>query len=337
MQINDLLGGLRIGRAAASSGLEVFPLILPVDETPACVPLDELLEKGLAVITEVDMGGRVPELAVDNRADRDALILDGMELHGAKQNRMVNLTLIIQRQSRTIIPVSCVERGRWSYRSPEFSYSGRTVSGRLRMSKAEAVQASLLHRGTADADQMEVWRRVSEYVRQSGASSSTDALSDAFANQQKRLKEITDSLGGLDAHGVVVTIGGRIAGLDLLSHRALFRRLWPGLLQGYAMDALDAQPGTGDERQTVGDWLAGVASTATLTPRAVPGIGEYYECRSQGANGAIVAYQGRLVHAMLFPPQTSPVSRSEEEPDTDPEWLPGGPGRTRTDPARERS
>ena len=46
----------------------------------------------LAEITEVSEGGSVPQLTVLNNADTDALILDGTELEGAKQDRMVNIT-----------------------------------------------------------------------------------------------------------------------------------------------------------------------------------------------------------------------------------------------------
>jgi hypothetical protein len=63
---------------------------------------------------EVSRGGSVPELKVVNKSDRMLLILDGEGLVGAKQNRIVNTTILIAGNTTTVIPVSCVEQGRWS-------------------------------------------------------------------------------------------------------------------------------------------------------------------------------------------------------------------------------
>jgi len=94
--------------------------------------LDEALVGGLIEVTEVSQGGAVPELKVVNTSPRMVLILDGEELVGAKQNRIVNTTILVQAQSTTVIPVSCVEQGRWHYRSPRFSSEERIMSPALR-------------------------------------------------------------------------------------------------------------------------------------------------------------------------------------------------------------
>jgi len=55
--------------------------------------LKEALEKRLLVIKEVSAQASVPELKVINNADLPVLLLDGEELAGAKQNRVLNTTM----------------------------------------------------------------------------------------------------------------------------------------------------------------------------------------------------------------------------------------------------
>ena len=55
--------------------------------------LDEALSKNLMEVVELDNDGSVPELKVVNKSPEMILILDGEELVGAKQNRIVNTTI----------------------------------------------------------------------------------------------------------------------------------------------------------------------------------------------------------------------------------------------------
>lgn len=73
-----------------------------------------------ARVTEVSEAGSVPFLQVANGADRPLLLVDGEELIGAKQNRILNTTVLVAAHAEVTIPVSCVERGRWGYRGREF-------------------------------------------------------------------------------------------------------------------------------------------------------------------------------------------------------------------------
>ena len=75
----------------------------------------------------------MPELKVVNDCDERVLLLDGEELIGAKQNRIVNATFLIAGQTEIIIPVSCVEQGRWSYRSSKFGSGEKVMPPSMRL------------------------------------------------------------------------------------------------------------------------------------------------------------------------------------------------------------
>ena len=78
-------------------------------------------------ITEVDTDGSVPELRVGNKYAGMVLIMDGEELVGVKQNRIVNTTIVLPPKSTTVIPVSCAEQGRWSYDTKHFRSEKRVM------------------------------------------------------------------------------------------------------------------------------------------------------------------------------------------------------------------
>jgi flavodoxin len=283
--------------------VQVFPLIQPNGHDPSYALIDDLLGRRKAEITEIDEGGAVPTIAVRNRAPVDALILDGTELHGAKQNRMVNVTVIAGKGTVTPIPVSCVEQGRWSYRSRHFSSAKRTVASKLRNLKAHMVSEHLARSGRAATAQGAVWDRVQDYVSGANADSPTAAMDDAFRARQVEIDAFVARLKEIDAYGAVVAVNGEIIALDLVDHRDTFRTLWESLLRGYAMDASmdEAKRPKRLTKQQVETWLASLTQSATLTPHAVPGVGEYYAVRAPGVAGGCTMHQGRVVHTALFP------------------------------------
>jgi len=66
-------------------------------------------------------------LAFENSSAEKILLVDGDELVGAKQNRVINLSILVAGGAKVVIPVSCVEQGRWAYRSREFSSARRAL------------------------------------------------------------------------------------------------------------------------------------------------------------------------------------------------------------------
>lgn len=87
----------RVGEPVRHESLVVYPLF---SETDSCVDY-RLSQAALAdesvLVGEVDESGSVPELLVENKGDLRVLFIEGEELIGAKQNRILNTSILVAR------------------------------------------------------------------------------------------------------------------------------------------------------------------------------------------------------------------------------------------------
>lgn len=130
--LKNHLDPLKLGRAQAHQNMALFPLLASDAGAPYYMTLEEAFEQGNLEVREKDQAGSVPELLLINQGPMSVLIVAGEELVGAKQNRIVNATFLIQANTEVILPVSCVEQGRWAYRSEKFSSGKRMMHASLR-------------------------------------------------------------------------------------------------------------------------------------------------------------------------------------------------------------
>lgn len=119
--IEQSFASLKIGAPMVHLNFALFPLLDDGDGAPGYVLLDDVLERKLARVTEVSPDGRVPELAFENDSAEKILLVHGDELVGAKQNRVLNLSILVGGRQKLVIPVSCVEQARWRYHSRDSS------------------------------------------------------------------------------------------------------------------------------------------------------------------------------------------------------------------------
>ena len=113
---------VRVGEPMQCSAMMVFPLyaehFLFGRDYVLC---HEAMAAGIVTVREVSEAGSIPDLLVENDDDVPCLILEGTELRGSKQTRMLNATTLVGGRSQTRIPVSCVENGRWRSDSQQSS------------------------------------------------------------------------------------------------------------------------------------------------------------------------------------------------------------------------
>jgi hypothetical protein len=266
------------------------------------VTLDEALPLGFR-ITEIDEGGSVPELLVVNPLEANVLLYDGEEILGAKQNRILNVTVLAAARSETRIPVSCVEEGRWASRSAAFAPARHTAYPELRRHKAQMLSAEPLARGIA---QSEVWREVRSKIDRLDAVSPTGAQADVFKSRHDELTTLRHVFPLAPGQaGAVFALGDAMC-LDYVSRPEAYASLYAKLLDGYLLDAierLDASPAT---QEQIDELLAGTGA-ATRSRRSSASLGEDVRLRGSTVVGSGLELDGELIQLCAF--TSSPEGR----------------------------
>ncbi len=190
VSLNKLLEKTSTGEGQIRENLNIVPLFITEGEEEffPYLLLEEALEMGHIEVKELTQEGDVNTIIITNNAAEPVLILYGEEILGAKQNRMVNATILLYPQKKTEVPVSCVERGRWRYSSPVFDKAGNFGYNTLRRQKAEQVSHSLKYSQSYAADQGAIWQEIDRKQASMGTSSPTDALPKSTRTTTKNCK-----------------------------------------------------------------------------------------------------------------------------------------------------
>ncbi|MBU0515471.1 MAG: hypothetical protein KJ621_11925 [Proteobacteria bacterium] len=303
-QIKSFLEPARLARKQTHLNMAVFPILAPEGEPPDYLTLDEAIERQAIEIMEVSEGGDVPNLKVINLSAMSVLIVEGEELIGAKQNRIVNSTFLVAGRKETVIPVSCVEQGRWSYRSPKFESSRRMSHASLRRSSREGVNQSLMRGEGYRSDQGRVWSELAEKQTSLGVDPSpTGAMSDMFEQRRDWLEDYRKAFQLVDMQvGALFAINGEVLGLECFGHKQVFGQFFDKLVGSYALDAIDWLRGE-EHRSPVSEqakrFLASISEAKADSYPSV-GLGENIRFETRTVSGAALVEDERLLHLTAF-------------------------------------
>jgi hypothetical protein len=284
----------QLGDPIEHRGIAVTPLF--PRRTPACtyLTLDEALVQGFRV-SEIDDAGAVPQLFVVNPLDTSVLLYDGEELVGAKQNRVFNLTVLVDAKTEIPIPVSCVEEGRWHRRSRDFDSAQRVSDPELRRRKNERLAAEPLALGAA---QNEVWQHVREKAARLGAYSPTAAHADTYAARERDLAELRSRFPIASGQsGAVLALPDGTLCLDYVSRPDAFSKLYPKLLEGYLLDAIEHLDG--EAVSAAEAFVAGVGDARWQRGQSA-GLGEDIRLRGSSVAGSGLELAGELIQLSAF-------------------------------------
>jgi hypothetical protein len=282
------------------ANLLVYPLVYKNGNKLEYICLDDALSKKSVEITEINEGGSVPELYLSNNSEDRVLLLDGEELIGAKQNRILNTTILVEKNVKTKIPVSCVEAGRWGYTSQNFSSSNRMSPSSLKMSKSTSVSRSLsMSAGISyRSDQGEVWNEVDRISSSARVSSPSSAMSDVYDKRSSEIEKYLTDIKVIDGqNGMVVLINGKVVGLEYVSNVAAFPKLFAKLVRGYAMDAiLDVREVKSNGFEEASRQFIAKIGTGSEEVFKSVGLGNDHRLTSTEFVGSALIFEDEVVH-----------------------------------------
>jgi hypothetical protein len=312
--------GWRLAQPVTYENLTIFPVVAAQDaDTSEFATLDEGLAHGDVVIAEqgdylrrtrdgnippnLSSGPQVNQLVLINRGKRPLILLAGEVVSGGKQDRIIGKDRIVPIGAAPLpLDVFCVEHGRWTGESNQFSAARLMVHPSVREEAAfeqsqtqvwAAVRGEAKSVGSGNANAVAAapppaltQRALSSAIDSAGTqsyqkiykSSPIGVSVETFADEiNRRFDRATAGLKGERVVGVVVAFGDEAAWSDIFASSELFDAYWPKLLRSYVVEAM-TRPGV---RQTASleearDFLRPV--TGRIEEESEPGI---YEWRKQ--------------------------------------------------------
>lgn len=193
------------------------------------LPAGPAIRNGGLVISELTASGSVGRLAALNKTAGWLLLTDADILTGAKQNRVVNRSVLLAPSSKTVIEVSCVERLRWDYRSTSFSTPGSVADPNLRSRKAGTF-SYMKHEPDFRNTQGEVWDHVSMNLACDRVYSKTENYQELLQSRmEKRHHDLPECSPAEGCNGLAVILDGKVISADIFGNEESYRHYFPML------------------------------------------------------------------------------------------------------------
>ncbi len=131
--------GLIVGDPTHIDGFTALPLFHNHPYAISYAAFQSAMEEGTLSVREINTTGRVGDMLACNPWDSLTFGLDGEELVGSTQNRILDATVLLEGDTETVIPVSCTEQGLWAYTTIGLAPSISLAPPRIRQMVGDAL------------------------------------------------------------------------------------------------------------------------------------------------------------------------------------------------------
>ena len=256
---------------------------------------------GLVEVKECETS-TVNTLVVKNNAVTPLLLVDGEEIIGGDQNRIVNATILIEAKSEMKVPVNCTEHGRWGYKH-EFKHSDYIANYRTRSAKVRASIANGDEQGA-------VWDAIDVLESKRNFSSPTQAMSESYDDAKADLSEFIDVFNVEKGQsGVVVLVDGEMKGFEIFLNSDVYSQYHEKIIKSYLIDTE-----INDSVFTIDIELIKNKISKALDSKVKKsknnGLESRFDFKNEEGMGTLYTFQDELIHLSYF-------TDAEEVPNSD--------------------
>ncbi len=255
-------------------------------------------EMNLVEIKELDHS-TVNAVSCKNDSVAPLILIDGDEITGAMQNRIINDTLLIPAKSTVNIPVSCTEHGRWHTRgegeaSRTFEPSLYSANHSTRSRKSRASYEERDYQG-------EVWDSISEFESRSNFKSMTSALNDSYENLKDKQNDYLSKFHIEDGqNGVIFIVNGEIKGLELFYNHSIYKQYHEKLCRSYIIEAIVEKKSVDNiDRLEFVKVLENISHSEFKSKKSI-GLGDNVKFSNDFGSGSSLVWEDELIHMTFF-------------------------------------
>jgi len=296
--------GLSLGAPQRMGAIEVIALVRSNAARASDLLAHEALATGALEVLEKD-GGVVQELLARNKAPRPVVIIEGETLIGARQNRVVAHTVVVGAGRDVVVPVGCMEHGRWHFTSAQFASGASPSEWKVRREIKASVMRSRSAGHAAALDQSALWDRVEQELASASVVSSTADYHQLVERRVREAAPVSFDVSPVAGQvGFLAVSDGLLLAVDLvgspLTWSHLAERAFRSLLPAASDPEVQASK-PGACRRSPSDWLRTLGE-ARIARRPAIGLGEDFEIAAEGLIGSGVWFEGHPAHLSAFAP-----------------------------------
>lgn len=269
----------------------IIPIKTDINYKIDLLTLKKGFELGLVEVKECETS-TVNTLIVKNNSVTPLILIDGEEVIGGDQNRIVNSTTIISPQSEMPVSVSCTERGRWAYKN-EFKDSEVIANYNTRRAKAKASRMKM-------SVQSQVWSSIDDLEMSVENHSVTSAMTESYEHKKTNLNKILESFEiEEDQNGVLVIVNGEIKGFEIMINPEVYRDFHEKILKSYLIDS-KVENTTFAINEDAAKLVIENACNSSFESKKTKGMEDSFEFENSDGLGELHIYQNEIIHWSYF-------------------------------------